>query len=183
MDRTGLSFRWFADGRPSLEGFDFDFMFRSSVDASDDESLIELDLGYPPSKGIRVISIPKELEFSFPPLGSANPVAHDDELFSGPRVWPYYFDPPRRHTAGHEPFYNFTPPGYKKPHRALEIYESRSSSMRDWKPCKRIIKGCLKFLMPTFGCLGRGSSSSKGKFNKPQELSSIISRGELFLKS
>ncbi|KAI4363672.1 hypothetical protein MLD38_019860 [Melastoma candidum] len=88
---ASLSFRWFVDVKTSPGGLDVSV--RQSGDASDEETFIEIDLGTPPSKGIRVISVPVDSEFSFPSLESRAPLAFADELFSGSPERPHLTKP------------------------------------------------------------------------------------------
>ncbi|KAJ6868256.1 membrane-associated kinase regulator 6 [Populus alba x Populus x berolinensis] len=157
-----FSYSWLANLKPSLESLDSSF--RSSLDASDEASFIEMDPRMPPSK--RFFRNSQDFKFDFPVSQSPLTLVHADELFSNGYVMPLFVDPltiepyevsdstAALPTSSHPPK---TVVSGCKPRRCSSLRRCRRVS-------KQIIQKYLDFLRPFYRRF-RGHRSSSGAEN------------------
>ncbi|XP_027367046.1 probable membrane-associated kinase regulator 6 [Abrus precatorius] len=83
-----FSYSWLVNLRPSLESLDSSL--RTSLDASDEASFIEMDPRMPPSK--RFFKNSQDSKFDFPISQSPLTLVHADELFSNGYLMPLFVE-------------------------------------------------------------------------------------------
>ncbi|KAJ1384967.1 hypothetical protein SESBI_42034 [Sesbania bispinosa] len=83
-----FSYSWLMNLKPSLESLDSSL--RTSLDASDEASFIEMDPRMPPSK--RFFKNSQDSKFDFPTSQSPLTLVHADELFSNGYLMPLFVE-------------------------------------------------------------------------------------------
>lgn len=155
-----FSYSWLVNLKPSLESLDNSL--RTSLDASDEASFIEMDPRMPPSK--RFLRISQDFKFDFPTSPSPLSLVHADELISNGYLMPLFFDPLKMDTyeasAGSP---QTLPNSSHSPRTGVPTGNSDCSSLRRCRRLsRRIIQKYLNFLRPLYRKI-RGHNKASAK--------------------
>lgn len=160
-----FSYRWLVNLKPAHESFDGSSV-RTSLDASDEASFIEMDPRMPPSRRFspnRGNSASQDFKFDFPGVSPSSPaLVHADELFCDGYVLPLFLDPSKMKAYETS---NSTPsrPG------SLKLMSSKScsppsSKTRCGKLSKRMFGKYMDFLRPLYRIFRAGRSSFRAEY-------------------
>ncbi|EXC05932.1 hypothetical protein L484_014200 [Morus notabilis] len=156
-----FSYSWLVNLKPSLESLDNSL--RTSLDASDEASFIEMDPRMPPSK--RFLRISQDFKFDFPTSPSPLSLVHADELISNGYLMPLFLDPLKMeaYEASSTTSTQNLPNSSHSPITGVPAGNSDCSSLRRCRRLsRRIIQKYLNFLRPLYRKIrGHNKAGSK----------------------
>ncbi|KAK6936754.1 hypothetical protein RJ641_033784 [Dillenia turbinata] len=140
-----FSYSWLINLKPSFENLDDSF--RTSLDASDEASFIEMDPRKPPSK--RFLRDVQDFRFDFPASDSPVAIVHADEIFSNGLLMPLFVDPMKMKAYDASDSFSTVPSSSPFPETLLDTSKIRCPSLRRWRKLyKRILHKYLKCATP-----------------------------------
>ncbi|PON96937.1 putative membrane-associated kinase regulator [Trema orientale] len=154
-----FSYSWLVNLKPSLESLDNSL--RTSLDASDEASFIEMDPRMPPSK--RFFRNSQDFKFDFPTSPSPLSLVHADELISNGYLMPLFLDPLKMEVYEASSSSENMPNSLHSPKPGIPAGNSDCSSLRRCRRLsRRIIQKYLNFLRPLYRRIrGHNKASSK----------------------
>ncbi|PON58244.1 putative membrane-associated kinase regulator [Parasponia andersonii] len=154
-----FSYSWLVNLKPSLESLDNSL--RTSLDASDEASFIEMDPRMPPSK--RFFRNSQDFKFDFPTSPSPLSLVHADELISNGYLMPLFLDPLKMEVYEASSSSENKPNSLHLPNPGIPAGNSDFSSLRRCRRLsRRIIQKYLNFLRPLYRRIrGHNKASSK----------------------
>lgn len=146
-----FSYSWLINLKPSLDSLDNSL--RTSLDAYDEASFIEMDPRMPPSK--RFIIDGQEFNFDFPVSQSPLSLVHADELFSNGLISPLFLNPLKMGTYDASDTIPNSPTSFSSsPLVSKTIVSASKSRCCSLKRCRRlsrrVIQKYLDFLRPLY---------------------------------
>ena len=164
-----FSYSWLVNLKPSLDSLDNSL--RTSLDASDEASFIEMDPKMPPSK--RFFRRSQDFKFDFPTSPSPLGLVHADELISNGYLMPLFLDPLAYEASSSSHHHHQSLPinSLHSPKTGVPSGNSDcSSSLRRCRRLsKRILQKYLNFLRPLYRRIrgpNKPSSKSSGHVDK-----------------
>ena len=153
-----FSYSWLVNLKPSLESLDSSL--RTSLDASDEVSFIEMDPKSPPSK--RFFKNSQDSKFDFPISQSPFALVDADELFSNGYLMPLFVESLKMEAYEASDSNPSLPSSSHAPESVVPKGHSRSPSLKRCRTLsRRIVQKYLNFLRPLYRKLrGHKSGSS-----------------------
>ncbi|KAK7315178.1 hypothetical protein VNO77_33713 [Canavalia gladiata] len=163
-----FSYSWLVNLKPSLESLDSSL--RTSLDASDEASFIEMDPRMPPSK--RFYRNSQDFKFDFPISQSPLTLVDADELFSNGYLMPLFVESLKMEAFEASDNNPSLPSSSHGPKSVVPNGHSRCPSLKRCRTLsRRIFQKYLNFLRPLCRRLrGHNKSGSKAK--------SVVKRSE-----
>ncbi|KAL5540305.1 hypothetical protein UlMin_024421 [Ulmus minor] len=174
-----FSYSWLVNLKPSLESLDNSL--RTSLDASDEASFIEMDPRMPPSK--RFFRNSQDFKFDFPTSPSAFGLVHADELISNGYLMPLFLDPLKMEAFEASSSTQNLP---ISSHSTKPVVPTRNSDCSSLRRCrrlsKRIIHKYLSFFRPLYrrirGHPNKESSKAAGHEKRVQVVKNRVYHSE-----
>ncbi|KAK7380424.1 hypothetical protein VNO78_32934 [Psophocarpus tetragonolobus] len=155
-----FSYSWLVNLKPSLESLDGSL--RTSLDASDEASFIEMDPRMPPSK--RFFRNSQDFKFDFPISQSPLTLVDADELFSNGYLMPLFVESLKMEAYEASDDNPSLPSSSHVPKSAVPNGHSRCPSLKRCRTLsRRIFLKYLNFLRPLCRRLRAGKSGSKSE--------------------
>ena len=152
-----FSYSWLVNLKPSLESLDNSL--RTSLDASDEASFIEMDPRMPPSK--RFFKNSQDFKFDFPISQSPLTLVDADELFSNGYLMPLFVESLKMEAYEASDANPSKPSSSHAPKSVAPAIHSRCPSLKRCRTLsRRIFQKYLNFLRPLCRRLGGHKSSS-----------------------
>ncbi|XP_020203899.1 probable membrane-associated kinase regulator 6 [Cajanus cajan] len=153
-----FSYSWLVNLKPSLESLDGSL--RTSLDASDEASFIEMDPRMPPSK--RFFRNSQDFKFDFPTSQSPLTLVDADELFSNGYLMPLFVESLKLEAYEASDANPSLPSSSHVPKSVAPNGHSRCPSLKRCRTLsRRIFQKYLNFLRPLCRRLRSGKSGSK----------------------
>ncbi|KAI4352944.1 hypothetical protein L6164_007148 [Bauhinia variegata] len=169
-----FSYSWLVNLKPSLESLDNSL--RTSLDASDEASFIEMDPRMPPSK--RFFKNSQDFKFDFPISQAPLSLVDADQLFSDGYLMPIFVDSLKMEAYEDSDSNLSLPSSSHAPKSGVPIAHSRCPSLKRCRTLSRsIIQKYFNFLRPLCRKLRGHKSSSKSQSAVDRRAEAVKSRG------
>ncbi|KAI4348010.1 hypothetical protein L6164_008773 [Bauhinia variegata] len=169
-----FSYSWLVNLKPSLESLDNSL--RTSLDASDEASFIEMDPRMPPSK--RFFKNSQDFKFDFPISHAPLALVHADQLFSNGYLMPLFVDSLKMEAYEDSDSNQSLPSPSRAPESVVATAHSRSPFSK-WRRTlsRRINQMYLNFLRHLCRKLRGHRSNSKAQITVNRGAEAVKSRG------